>query len=137
MEVQWQLSMLWDIQRYAQDGFLEVSQLSTDIKGKPSVLNCWEGFDAEVEAFLSQIVTGDKTYAHHYEPETKRQSMEWHLQQSPRKKKSEATPSAGMFMITVFWDIDGVILVGVMARRETVNSDTYIKTPQKLKQHYQ
>jgi hypothetical protein len=41
MEVQWQLLILWDIQRYAQDGFIELSQVSTDIKGKPSVLNCW------------------------------------------------------------------------------------------------
>jgi hypothetical protein len=41
MEVQWQLLMLWDIRRYKQDGFLEVSQPSTDDKGKPSVLNCW------------------------------------------------------------------------------------------------
>jgi hypothetical protein len=40
MEVQWQLLTLWDIRRYAQDGFLEVSQPSTDVKGKPSVLNC-------------------------------------------------------------------------------------------------
>jgi hypothetical protein len=35
MEVQWQLLTLWDIRRYAQDGFLEVSQPSTDDKGKP------------------------------------------------------------------------------------------------------
>ena len=39
-------------------------------------------------------------------------------------------------MITVFWDIDGVILVDVMARGETINLDAYIKTLQKLKQHY-
>ena len=43
-----------------------------------------ERFDAEGEAFLSRIVTGDETWAHHYEPETKRQSMEWHHPQSPR-----------------------------------------------------
>jgi hypothetical protein len=41
MEVKWQLLMLWDIRRYVQDGFLKVSQPSTDIKVKPSVLNCW------------------------------------------------------------------------------------------------
>jgi len=29
-------------------------------------------------------------------------------------------------MITVFWDIDGVILVDVMARGEAINSDAYI-----------
>jgi hypothetical protein len=37
-------------------------------------------------------------------------------------------------MITVFSDTDGVVLVGVVARGETINSDAYIKTLQKLKQ---
>jgi len=92
-----------------------------------------EHFDAEGEAFLSRIITGDETWAHHYEPEMKRQSMEWHHPQSPRKKKFKTTPSAGKHMITVFWDIDGAILVDVMARGETINSDAYIKTLQKLK----
>ena len=41
LEVQWQLLTLWDFRKCAQDGFLEVSQPSTDVKGKPSVLNCW------------------------------------------------------------------------------------------------
>ena len=41
MEVHWQLLTLWDIRRCVQDGFLEVSRPSTDVKGKPSVLNCW------------------------------------------------------------------------------------------------
>ena len=27
--------------------------------------------------FLQQIVTGDETWVHHYEPESKRQSMQW------------------------------------------------------------
>jgi hypothetical protein len=43
-------------------------------------------FDAEGEDVLYRIVNGDETWAHHYEPETKRQSMEWHYLQSPRKK---------------------------------------------------
>ena len=84
---------------------------------------------------MSRIVTGDETWAHHYEPETKRQSVEWHHPQSPRKKKFKTTPSAGKLMITVFWDTDGVILVDVMARGETINSNAYTKT-QKLKQRY-
>jgi hypothetical protein len=36
---------------------------------------------------MSRIVKGDETWAHHYELETKRQSMEWNYSQSPRKKK--------------------------------------------------
>jgi histone-lysine N-methyltransferase SETMAR len=95
-----------------------------------------ECFDAEGEAFFSRIVTGDETWDNHCELETKRQSVEWHHPQSPRKKKFKTTPFARKVMITVFWDIDGTILVDVMARGETINSDAYIKTLQKLKQHY-
>jgi hypothetical protein len=62
--------------------------------------------------------------------------MEWHHPPSPRKKEFKTIPSAGMVMVTVFWDTDGVILVDVMARSETIISDAYIKTPEKLKQRY-
>ena len=95
-----------------------------------------EHFDVEGEAFLSRIVIGDETWAHHYEPETKRQLVEGHHPQSPRKKKIQTTPSARKVMINVFWETDGVILVDVMARGETINSDAYIKNLQKLKQRY-
>jgi histone-lysine N-methyltransferase SETMAR len=62
--------------------------------------------------------------------------MEWHHPQLPRKKKFKTTPSAGKVMITVFWDIGGVILVDVMARGETISSDAYIKTLKKPKRRY-
>jgi len=39
-------------------------------------------------------------------------------------------------MITVVWDVDRVILVDVMARGETINSDAYQKNIQKLKLLY-
>jgi hypothetical protein len=35
-----------------------------------------ERFDADGEAFLSRILTGDETMVNYFEPETKRQSME-------------------------------------------------------------
>ena len=41
----------------------------------------------EGEAFLTRIVTGDKTWVHHFAPESKRQSMEWKHPGSPVKKK--------------------------------------------------
>jgi len=62
--------------------------------------------------------------------------MEWHHLQLPRKKKFKTTPSTRKVMITVFWDTDGVILVDVMAKGETINSEAYINTLQKLKQRY-
>ena len=35
------------------------------------------------KTFLSRVVTGDETWVHHYEPESKKSSMEWH---HPSKK---------------------------------------------------
>jgi hypothetical protein len=37
-----------------------------------------------------------------------------------------AAPCKGKVMVTVFWDCDGVILVGVMPRGTTINSEAYI-----------
>ncbi|PNF39140.1 hypothetical protein B7P43_G01322 [Cryptotermes secundus] len=49
--------------------------------------------EAEGDKFLDSIVTGDETSCHHYEPESKRQSMEWRHADSPRKK-FKTQPSA-------------------------------------------
>jgi hypothetical protein len=89
-------------------------------------------YKADDESFLSQIVTGDETCIHHFEPETKRQSMEWHHPTSPRRKKFKVTPSAGKVMATVFWDAEGVILVDIMPRGQTITSDLYIQTLKNL-----
>jgi histone-lysine N-methyltransferase SETMAR len=58
--------------------------------------------------FLLKILTGDETWLHHFEPETKRQSMEWHHANSPKKKKFKSAPSTGKFMATVFLDSEGL-----------------------------
>jgi hypothetical protein len=121
VEVQWKLLTLWDIRRYAQDGFLKVSRPSR-CQRKAICSELLECFDAEGEAFLSRIVTGAENWAHHYEPEMKRQSLEWHHTQSPRKKKFKTTPSAGKLMFTVFWDMDGVIPVAVTEVRQSIRT---------------
>ena len=43
-------------------------------------------FHKEGETFLQRIITCDETWAFHYEPETKQQSMEWKHTSSPVKK---------------------------------------------------
>ena len=93
-------------------------------------------FETDGEAFLSRIITGDESWVHHFAPETKRQSLEWHHPHSPHKKKFKATPSAGKVMVTVFWDCDGVILVDVMPRGSTINSEAYVKTLNKLRNRF-
>jgi hypothetical protein len=78
-----------------------------------------EWFENVGDNFLTRIVTGDETWLHYYEPETKRQSVEWHHANSPRKKKVRAAPSAGKVMATVFWDMEGLLLVDIMPKGTT------------------
>jgi histone-lysine N-methyltransferase SETMAR len=76
--------------------------------------------------FLARIVTGDETWLHHFEPETKRQSMEWHPANSPKEKKFKSVPSAGKIMAMVFFDSEGLLLVDIVPQGTTINSDTYM-----------
>jgi hypothetical protein len=69
------------------------------------------------------IVFGDETWIHHFESQTRGQSLEWHHPTSPRKKKFKATPSAGEVMVTIFWDAEGLILVDIMSCDQSISSD--------------
>ena len=57
-----------------------------------------------------------KTWVHHFEPQTKRQSMIWHHADSLRKKKFTLSLPAVKVMIMVFRNCEGVILLEVMLR---------------------
>ena len=82
-------------------------------------------YEADGEAFLQCIVTGDESWVHFYEPERKRQSMEWCHTLSPKPKKVRAQRSAGKVMLTFFWDYNGPILEHHIPRGSTVTSATY------------
>jgi hypothetical protein len=49
----------------------------------------------EGDQFLLNIVTGDKTWIHHFDPEEKRLNMQYRHTSSPRPKKFKTMPSAG------------------------------------------
>jgi hypothetical protein len=74
---------------------------------------------------LQQIVTTDKTWAHH-ELESKAQSMAWKCLTSPVAKKFKSQPSAGKMILTIFWDMEGAILVHFTPKGETINSQICI-----------
>jgi len=38
-------------------------------------------------SFLERVITGDESWIFEYDPETKRQSQEWHTSASPRQEK--------------------------------------------------
>jgi len=52
--------------------------------------------------FLSQLVTMDKTWLYHYDPETKQQLVEWQHSSSPSPKKFRVQKSAGIVLALIF-----------------------------------
>jgi len=89
---------------------------------------CQERLDhhaREGDAFLHQIVTGDESWVYHYEPESKRQSMQWKHPSSPANKKFKTQASAGKVMMTIFWVVSGPILVHFQEKGETVTIARY------------
>jgi histone-lysine N-methyltransferase SETMAR len=88
----------------------------------------------EHPAFLDSFVAGDETWVHHITPETKRKSTMWKHPSSPTAKKFKVTTSVCKVMATVFWDMNGILLVDFIHKNETINADCYIQTLQKLRQ---
>jgi hypothetical protein len=72
----------------------------------------------EGDNFLQQIATGDETWVHHYQPETKDPS-------SLVAKKFKTQPLAGKLMLTIFWDSLGAILEAYLQCGTTVTTATY------------
>jgi len=61
-------------------------------------------FEAEGGGFLGRTVTGDETWVHYHQTETKKVSEEW---PSPKPKKFRTQPSAEKVMWTLFWMNEG------------------------------
>jgi hypothetical protein len=70
---------------------------------------------------------------HHFDPENKRQSMEYRHKGSPAPETFKTAPSAGKIMLTAFWDVNGVVCSEFLPIDGTINSDRYVGTLQKLK----
>ena len=59
--------------------------------------------------FLKNVITGDKTWIFEYDPETKRQSKEWHTSSSPCPKKARMSKSKIKSFLICFFDIQGIV----------------------------
>ncbi|KAK5639961.1 hypothetical protein RI129_010772 [Pyrocoelia pectoralis] len=67
-----------------------VPNILTDDQKARRVETCQEFLDncEENPTFLDDVFTGDVSWVFEYDPETKRQSAEWHTSNSPRSKKA-------------------------------------------------
>lgn len=83
--------------------------------------------------FHTKIVTGDETWIHHYDPETKQQSMQWLTTGQSGPIKAKATKSAGKVMATIVWDANGVLHTDYISKGSTMNANHYVKVLEELR----
>lgn len=105
-----------------------VPRMLTDDQKRKRMNVCTEllrQFEADPELFLKRLVTQDETWVHHFDPESKSQSKEWHKKGSRPPKKFKRQYSAGKVMATVFWDSKGVIMTDYLEHGETINAAYY------------
>lgn len=82
-------------------------------------------FDADPENFCSRLVTGDETWVHHYDPETKAQSMQWIKKGSHPPVKARVVASKGKVMLSLFWDAQGPLLIDFKPPNITITMHYY------------
>jgi len=80
---------------------------------------------ASDSSFLGNAIMGDETWVYGYDPETRVQSAQWKLPSSPRAKKARQSRSNMKVMMTVFFDLDGIVRAEFVPRNTTVNSEYY------------
>lgn len=91
-------------------------------------------YDADPDNVLSRIITGDETWLHHWDPDTKQESMQWKHANSPPPRKFRTQPSAGKVMATIFWDCKGALLVDYLPQRTTMTGSYYGNVLKNLRQ---
>ena len=64
-------------------------------------------YEENPESVLARLVTGDETWIHRLDAETKQESMQWKHPGSTPPKKFKTQSLAGKVMATVFWDSSG------------------------------
>jgi histone-lysine N-methyltransferase SETMAR len=91
-------------------------------------------YEADEDGFVVRVVTGDETWLHHWDPESKQESMQWKHKDSPPPKKFRTQPSAGKIMASIFWDCQGLLLIDYMPHKTTITGQYYAQLMGKLKE---
>ena len=82
-------------------------------------------FNENPDNFISRFLTVDETWLHHFDPESKVQSMAWKHVSSPPPRKFRVVASPRKVMATVFWDAEGIVLVDYLEHGSTITGPYY------------
>ena len=91
-----------------------------------------EVYNANPEDFHTHLVT-DETWLHHWDPDTKKESMQWKRPGSPPPKKFRTQPSASKVMATGFWDSKGIILIDYKPAGTSITGEYYANVIKQLR----
>ena len=83
---------------------------------------------------FTRLVTLDETWLYQYDPEMKCQSKQWKTREEPTPKKAKVSRSAVKVMLTVFWGMEGVIMLDYLPKNKTMNGEYYSQLLEGLKQ---
>ena len=92
-----------------------------------------EVYSANPEDFHTRLVRGDETWLHHWDPDTKKESMQWKRPGSPPPKKFRTQPSVSKVMATVFWDFKGIILIDYKPAGTSITGEYYANVGKQLR----
>ena len=107
-----------------------MSWLLTPLQKQERILKLFGRCVKTIRTIFDIVITQDETWVHHYDPQTKAQSMQRKQYDSPSSKKACAQPSAGKNTLTVFWDQRGVVTVDFLAKGTAITA-TYCALLQK------
>jgi hypothetical protein len=80
------------------------------------------------------VITGDESWGFQFDPQTKRQSMQWQTPSSPRLKKARMSRSKIKSMLVVLFDCRGVVHHEFVPPNQTVNQTLYIEILGRLRE---
>lgn len=75
--------------------------------------------------FLGRVITRDETWVFQYDPEAKRQNLQWKIATLPRHKKPHISKSKIKVMLIPFFDQKGLVHHGFVPQGQTVNQYLY------------
>jgi len=83
---------------------------------------------------FDRVITGDETWCFQYDPEKKRQSMEWKTQNSPRPRKARMSRSQVKTMLVCFLDHKVIVPYEFIVKGQTVNQQCYLEMLTRLQE---
>ena len=81
---------------------------------------------------FDRVITGDETWCFQYDSETKRQSVQWKTQNSPRPRNARMSWSQVKTMLVCFCDHKGIVHYEFIAQGQTVNQQCYLEVLTRL-----